>query len=540
MSTSSNYTNYYAFRPINNELRTLRSQINTIQATIDAQEISYNTLTIDTSFNMTGDAVFTGAVEISNNNGLIVTTGANIDDGTLLVSSLTQTYLSSAPTSDANIIKVSAGAQHSAILFDDGNCFLMGNNQYGQLGNGTTVDSSFAVALDLEGNITNVDCGFYHTAIVMDGKLYTFGQNNYGQLGIGDTTDRSSPVLIDISDVNTSSGILDIACGGNHTAILYKNTSNVNKVLTMGLNTAGELGQNVTTIRVTSPSYVKTSSGTDLSDVLYVSCGFNHTAMIVDNGTATTLYTCGDGTNGQTGQGQGVTDDFTNYIYAKKVDELGDLLNMTDVDCGGYTTYVRVGDNSFKSVGQNNYGQLVRTTSPATKTSIFADIDNIAGEVPASSINITAGSYHVGLYGDDIVYLVGRNNYGQLGTTASESGTNTIDTDFNSLYVACGGLHTLLQTSLTRVQGVGYNVFGQLGNGSITSTDSLVFTSGVTFDASNTVQVGGDLIVTGNLEIDGGNLRVKLDGEDSYTNVVTLLRQLSDQVTTLQATVDAL
>ena len=102
-----------------------------------------------------------------------------------------------------DIISVSCGKVQTAILKSDGTVYTFGINTYGQLGDGSTnirytpvpvVDSNDYIVED----IIAVSCGDYHTAILKsDGIVYTFGNNSYGQLGLGNTTQKITPTKID-------------------------------------------------------------------------------------------------------------------------------------------------------------------------------------------------------------------------------------------------------------------------------------------------------------------------------------------------------
>ena len=66
---------------------------------------------------------------------------------------------------------------------------MFGENNNGQLGNGTTTNSSTSVAVSTGNgydgtNATMVSCGYNFTAILLTtGKVVMFGYNNRGQLG---------------------------------------------------------------------------------------------------------------------------------------------------------------------------------------------------------------------------------------------------------------------------------------------------------------------------------------------------------------------
>jgi alpha-tubulin suppressor-like RCC1 family protein len=66
----------------------------------------------------------------------------------------------------------------------------------GQLGNGTTTDSSTAVAVTGLTGATSTTASYFHTcAIVTGGAVQCWGGNFYGQLGNGTTTNSSIPVV---------------------------------------------------------------------------------------------------------------------------------------------------------------------------------------------------------------------------------------------------------------------------------------------------------------------------------------------------------
>ena len=82
-----------------------------------------------------------------------------------------------------------------------------------------------------------VSCGHQHTGIILNtGRVLTFGRGEYGRLGNGEQ-DISSQIFVDISHVDINDNIngydktnaIAISCGGQHTAILL----NTGRVLTL-------------------------------------------------------------------------------------------------------------------------------------------------------------------------------------------------------------------------------------------------------------------------------------------------------------------
>ena len=84
-------------------------------------------------------------------------------------------------------------------LFLTNNLFTCGNNDTGQLGNGTTTAYSSPIQIGSLTNWKDVSCGYNHVhAIKSDGTLWSWGGNTYKQLGGGTLGSYSSPIQIGI------------------------------------------------------------------------------------------------------------------------------------------------------------------------------------------------------------------------------------------------------------------------------------------------------------------------------------------------------
>jgi hypothetical protein len=101
------------------------------------------------------------------------------------------------------VSQISAGNAHTCAVKTDGSAFCWGGNDGivsgGKLGDGTTTNSSIPVAVIGAGSsgVSQISAGFFHTcAVKTDGSAFCWGDNNFAQLGDGTSTDSSSPVTV--------------------------------------------------------------------------------------------------------------------------------------------------------------------------------------------------------------------------------------------------------------------------------------------------------------------------------------------------------
>jgi hypothetical protein len=145
------------------------------------------------------------------------------------------------------IIAVAAGggsfedeaSAHSFALKNDGTVWAWGNNVNGQLGNGTNTGSNIPVQVSGLTGIIAIACGHnwdYSLALKNDGTVWAWGANTAGQLGNGTTTSSNVPVQVLIT------GVTAIAAGAGH-ALALKNDGSV---WAWGWNYWGQLGNGTT------------------------------------------------------------------------------------------------------------------------------------------------------------------------------------------------------------------------------------------------------------------------------------------------------
>jgi alpha-tubulin suppressor-like RCC1 family protein len=124
---------------------------------------------------------------------------------------------------DENITEVAAGRNFSAVRTQDGNVYLWGGNDWGQLGFTTDLTREDTPTKNpyLE-HIKQISTSNNHVvALTEDGHVKTFGSNFSGQLGTGDNTDHTTP-----SVVNGIDNVRSISAGYKFT-IALKNDGTV-------------------------------------------------------------------------------------------------------------------------------------------------------------------------------------------------------------------------------------------------------------------------------------------------------------------------
>jgi len=139
--------------------------------------------------------------------------------------------------------QVSCGGGHIAATKTDGTLWLWGRNSFGGIGDNTTVHRSTPVTTFAGGtNWKQVSGGGVFTAAIKtDGTLWLWGYNNYGNLGDNTTIQKNTPITTFTGGTNWK----QVSSGGYHTAAIKTNGT----LWTWGYGARGELGDNTITLK---------------------------------------------------------------------------------------------------------------------------------------------------------------------------------------------------------------------------------------------------------------------------------------------------
>ncbi len=248
----------------------------------------------------------------------------------------------------SNVSAVSLGWDYSAAVTENGDLYCWGHNEDGQVGNGATNYAQTSPVKVLS-NVSTVSLGrSYSAAVTTDGDLYCWGYNGYGQVGNGTTWNhQTSPVKV-LSNVSMVS--LGDYLGKAYSAAVTTNGD----LYCWGDNEYGEVG-NGTTEKQRSPVKV-------LSNVSEVSLRGSHSAAVTTNGD---LYCWGRNEHGEVGNG--MTENQTSPVKV--------LSNVSEVSLGEYHS-AAVTENGDLYCWGSGYETGTGTTETLLSTPVKVSINN--------------------------------------------------------------------------------------------------------------------------------------------------------------------
>jgi alpha-tubulin suppressor-like RCC1 family protein len=205
----------------------------------------------------------------------------------------------------ARIVQISCGGAHTGAITSDGQVYMWGfGGVSGRLGdNNADEDHNVAIPTLIDparfngARIVQISCGNSYTgALTSEGQVYMWGDG--GALGSGDNDDAIVPTLIDQNRFNGAC-IVQISCGIFHSGAVTSD----GKLYMWGDGDFGRLGDGNTRRHIEQyPILIDRFNG---ARVVEISCGANHTGAITSDGD---VYMWGNGHYGVLGD-----DDITQH-----------------------------------------------------------------------------------------------------------------------------------------------------------------------------------------------------------------------------------
>ena len=313
--------------------------------------------------------------------------------------------------SDAIAITIgedSLSNRHSCALNQTGNISCWGDNEYGQLGDGTVGKEydyiSVPVGVVGISDATAISAGRgYSCALHQTGTISCWGSNWYGRLGNGQSkgnwedTSADSSVPVGVAEISNA---IAISAGQQHSCALHQDST----ISCWGRNYLGQLGNRQSTgdwEDISADSSVPVGV-VGISDAIAVSAGNLHSCALHQNGT---ISCWGDNNFGQLGNGTGGNRGDMSSVPVK-VESIDDAIAISTgsfhscalhqtgtISCWGYNISRQLGDGA-----RNNSLVPVKVESIDDATAVSA------GEDHSCALHQTGT---ISCWGD--------NDYGQLG-----------------------------------------------------------------------------------------------------------------------------
>ena len=289
----------------------------------------------------------------------------------------------------ANWRQISAGALHTAAIRYDSTLWIWGNNSFGQVGDSSTTNRSSPVQIGTRTDWQQVSCGYTHTlAITQDGNLWAWGSNIYNQLGQTSAT-VSSPI-----QVGSSNAWIQVSSGGYHSLGIQRDYS----TWAWGFNGYSQCGTGGAVVLV--PTQIVDENANNFYSISLAAGQVQSLAVSITN----ELYAWGNNTYGQLGTGDN--------SQRNNPSKIGSLTTWQSVSSHGLSSGGILTDSSLYVWGYNGTYNLG-----------LGDLVNRSSPVKLGSSNwqeISMGLYHsTAIRYDGSLWTWGFNGNGEIGNNTS-------------------------------------------------------------------------------------------------------------------------
>jgi alpha-tubulin suppressor-like RCC1 family protein len=351
--------------------------------------------------------------------GNVYSSGANYDgqlgDGTTTFRTTPVAYiLPGGVTSTKHYLPMYATSLH--VIGSDGNLYSAGYNDYGRFGAGALVADTNVLTptpFVLPGAVDVTSASVTYSTIMAvgsDGEVYSAGYNEFGEFGDGTTVQQDDPVVMNLP-------------GGVTAASVYQNEEQQGTAYTLttggvvyatGNNAQGEGGTGTIGGNILSPQAIAIPGGATVTSVKIEFWFYGFASFV---GSDNNLYSVGFNKFGQAATGT-----TSGYVMDPEGFILPGGLSAVEVQHNNGNIYALASNGQVYGAGDNFYGQLGDGTQLDRVTPVLFPLPIGLSAVKiffpsAQSVSVLAS--------DGNVYSAGSNTYGNLGTGSVSSAVLT-------------------------------------------------------------------------------------------------------------------
>ena len=379
------------------------------------------------------------------------------------------------------------------LLYENGDLYARGNNEYYTLGIGNTANQfNWVKVTDNVKKLCLAQTGYYgarSSAAVLknDGSVWFWGENAYGQAGMGNLITLQVPTKVSLAFLQDGDKVKDVWLSDSYYTSSFIITEK-GKLYSCGYNVYGELGLNDKTNRSTftlvstlQDKIVESISGS----VSYTSSSVLYSPLVIAKCKDNSYYAWGTTTGWKVSKATNNSDKpvlidntyFTSFNAAQ--DPIIDMRVFGIGSIYAITKSGRLFVAGYNSTGQLGTGNTIDVNNPIfTEVKIpNAKVKAIWGTMNASQAQYCSVILLVEIDGKKYLYGAGYSAYGNIGTNSANDTTPTftqviLDSNkvenIKELYV--GGFQNvgMLRILLNNGQywACGYNAYSQvLGTG---------------------------------------------------------------------------
>ena len=294
----------------------------------------------------------------------------------------------------------------------DNQIYSFGKNNYGQLGDGTTVDADKSSPVNITSNfgqtVKKVFAGvYYYGALTEDGHVYMWGYGKKGNLGTGNSNNQATPIDITANFSAIDGSIIDIVLTHNYSSVITFALTDTGHVYGWGNGRNGALGtgkdqHEYYPVDIT-PNFNLNSGETIIQVAADSGNGnYGHGLALTDRGR---VFTWGDNRDGELGDGS-TTDSYLPKDITGNFELVGDD-KIISIGAGVNQSYAVSANGVVYRWGGGN--EMIPTVISGDGRFVNMNTDNI--------------TYAIG-YRPSTFLLDGNNN---VYTVSSSAGQNITD-----------------------------------------------------------------------------------------------------------------